>query len=340
MSIDTGEALMKDHKKELTAALVVWGIALALLGYFALQTTLPLGSRVLMLTILGAFFGMYILPGARPVLERIRKAQDRWGRIFALLPLLLVGAYCLYGKAYGIFKPQAAYGFALYIIVPTILGILLWKRQGELTFGDLLIILCIWYPIEFSLLPRVNIPPTGKLRAPFHFFMALLPAMFLFLVVRKNDMVGYRYTGSLKDLGWVLISILAICATVLPLGLYIGFIRYNPQNPGAIKIIALFIGIFFLNALPEEFLFRGLLHNLIDKWCGKPQVIIVPLLISSIIFGLTHWNNGRPQPNWNYILLAAIAGFFYGLTYIRTKSIVMSALVHSTVNTIWGVLFK
>ena len=60
--------------------------------------------------------------------------------------------------------------------------------------------------------------------------------------------------------------------------------------------------------------------------------IITALVLGSILFGWAHFEDIR------YIFFASIAGFGYGLTYWKTEKIVPAALVHTTVNTIWGML--
>ncbi|UCG01808.1 MAG: CPBP family intramembrane metalloprotease [Candidatus Heimdallarchaeota archaeon] len=62
--------------------------------------------------------------------------------------------------------------------------------------------------------------------------------------------------------------------------------------------------------------------------------LIAALVLSSILFGWAHFEDIR------YIFFASIAGFAYGWTYWKTQKIVPAALVHTTVNTIWGILFS
>lgn len=40
------------------------------------------------------------------------------------------------------------------------------------------------------------------------------------------------------------------------------------------------------------------------------------------------------------MLLAALAGIFYGGTYLRTGSVIPSAITHALVNFVWGLLFR
>jgi len=112
------------------------------------------------------------------------------------------------------------------------------------------------------------------------------------------------------------------------------------------------LGIFLFTGLPEEILFRGLIHNLLAGRLKKGQSELPVLLISSIIFGLAHINNSDPpyifvhlfgmdwSIPWAYVILASIAGWFYGLAYIRTGSILAPALLHAMVDGWWSYFFN
>jgi len=77
------------------------------------------------------------------------------------------------------------------------------------------------------------------------------------------------------------------------------------------------VGITLFTAWPEEFLFRGILQNLLSRtlnsrWSG--------LAAASIIFGLSHILHA-PFPNWKYVGLATIAGLFYGHVWMKSGSL-------------------
>ena len=42
-----------------------------------------------------------------------------------------------------------------------------------------------------------------------------------------------------------------------------------------------------------------------------------------------------PFPNWRYVALASVAGWFYGSAYRNSGSLMASSLVHATVDTVW-----
>ena len=50
-----------------------------------------------------------------------------------------------------------------------------------------------------------------------------------------------------------------------------------------------------------------------------------------MLFGWAHFED------WRYIIFATIAGIGYCDTYRRTNNIFASAVVHASVNTIWGI---
>jgi membrane protease YdiL (CAAX protease family) len=59
-----------------------------------------------------------------------------------------------------------------------------------------------------------------------------------------------------------------------------------------------------------------------------PQSETVGWITASVLFGFSHITNMH-FPNWRYVLLAFIAGLFYGWTWRKTGSIFASAIVHA-----------
>jgi len=63
---------------------------------------------------------------------------------------------------------------------------------------------------------------------------------------------------------------------------------------------------------------------------GKSEIgIYTSLALTSVTFGLVHYH----AKSIIYIGLACVAGWAYGYTYIKTKNVFYSALVHMLVNT-------
>jgi membrane protease YdiL (CAAX protease family) len=62
--------------------------------------------------------------------------------------------------------------------------------------------------------------------------------------------------------------------------------------------------------------------------------------VAAVIFGLSHFN--KPLPfNWRYVLLATIAGIFYGRAWRSAgRRIVASEITHTLVDVVWGLWFR
>jgi membrane protease YdiL (CAAX protease family) len=63
------------------------------------------------------------------------------------------------------------------------------------------------------------------------------------------------------------------------------------------------------------------------------------LVAASILFGLSHFNKRNPigqHFNWRYILLATIAGIFYGRAWRERRRIAASTITHTCVDWLWS----
>jgi CAAX protease family protein len=80
---------------------------------------------------------------------------------------------------------------------------------------------------------------------------------------------------------------------------------------------------------------------LIQNWIEKRIAMRTgSLLISSVIFGASHLNNGSPLPNYRYMLMASVAGVFYGLAWRSRKNVLTSSITHTLVNTCWNLFLR
>jgi membrane protease YdiL (CAAX protease family) len=166
--------------------------------------------------------------------------------------------------------------------------------------------------------------------------MAVNVALACFLLVRRAKGVGYSIGwGSRWEL-YVLGSFVLFGCVAIPLGIKMRFIAFDPHWGNWRGLLVGSLGILFLTAWPEELLFRGLLQNFLER-ASKSE--FAGWWTGSMLFGLSHITN-LGFPNWRYVILAAIAGLFYGWTWRRTGSIFASALVHAGVDVTWHFLFR
>lgn len=228
---------------------------------------------------------------------------------------------------------------AVYVFFPGIVLILKPRANRSLDLYDLAAIISLWVPIELDWLPGDTIPTLLGFNLPVALLTAVCLGLLLFLVIRPLDGIGYTFRLSLKDLSKAALGFIGFAVVGIPLGLAMSFIQQKTADISLMEGILRFLAIFFLNALPEELLFRGVTQNLVEKRFGRGWQT---LLISSLFFGFTHINNTtafHSPPNYPYVMMASLAGVAYGWVWRKSGKITASAITHTLVNFIWSVLF-
>jgi uncharacterized protein len=118
--------------------------------------------------------------------------------------------------------------------------------------------------------------------------------------------------------------------------LILGFLHFHPGWPTPWWIAGAWIFTFFFIAVPEELFFRGWMQNLLEKRVGRYGALI----LTACIFGLAHFNKRTASFNWRYVLLAALAGIFYGRAWRQEQHVGASSVTHATVDAIWSLWLR
>jgi membrane protease YdiL (CAAX protease family) len=118
----------------------------------------------------------------------------------------------------------------------------------------------------------------------------------------------------------------------IALGLALGFLHFHAVWPRPLPLALAWIYTFSFIAIPEELFFRGWMQNLLERRLGRRGA----LAVSAAIFGLSHFNKRAAHFNWRYVLLAALAGIFYGRAWRQDRRVGASAITHACVDTAWG----
>lgn len=92
----------------------------------------------------------------------------------------------------------------------------------------------------------------------------------------------------------------------------------------------MFLLVSFFAPIIEEILFRGIIQKGMINNGVKPRTAI---LISAFVFGFIHFNP------WQFVG-AFLLGIVLGVVYFKTKSLLMSILLHSFNNTIAAIMMK
>jgi hypothetical protein len=114
------------------------------------------------------------------------------------------------------------------------------------------------------------------------------------------------------------------------------FTRWNPRWTGVLPFLLNYLELFLFIAVLEELFFRGFLQTLLSKTLGS---WIAGQAVVSVLFGLFHILHA-PFPNWKYVALATVAGWFYGTAFRVSGTLMASALLHAAVDTIWRTWFS
>ena len=285
------------------------------------------------LVVFASLLSIMLLFAARGVAERFSALAGPGGSwLLTLMLFFLFLVYVLGAGAASLWRIAAA---AAFLFAPMLL---LASAQGAAPgrWQDFATIAAIWTAVKFGPSHWLWPYPGGRLAYIFTVIIAVNVAIAGFLLLRGTKNVGYTIGwGS----GWTLhvLGALAVFACIaIPLGLQMHFIAYAPRFSEWKSFIPLSVGILFFTAWPEEFLFRGLLQNLLSRASDSETV---GWIAASVVFGFSHISNLH-FPNWKYVLLASIAGLFYGWTWRKTGSIFAAALVHAGVDILWHFLFR
>jgi len=277
-------------------------------------------------------FGGALLFAARGVLERAAAAGPGAGW---LVGVAIFCVYLMYAVGTGTISFLRVGEVAAFLFVPlAVLASAGGAAAG--TWQDFLVLAGVWAGVKFGPSRAIWPYPEGRLSYILTVLVAVNLAVAGFLLLRRLKGVGYNIGWGQRWTFYVLASFLAFAVVAIILGLQLKFIAFDVQWARWKTEPALALGILFFTAWPEELLFRGLLQNCLTRAAKNEWVGWIG---ASILFGFSHITNMR-FPNWKYVILASIAGFFYGWTWRKTGSIFASALVHAGVDVFWHFLFR
>jgi uncharacterized protein len=315
----------------LPVAVAIWAVVVLLAAFAGIHLGYS-GSRfAIALGVAAALFAFEFFLAAPKAFGTVQGTLGQRGAaVAALAPLFAV---LIYSLGVGGNWKYTLIG-AAYAVLPALLLASSAGRPG-VTCMDYAAAAIVWLPVEFRWMYRL-FPFPPQLTHTLTILLALSTGVAAFVVLRRLEGVGYAIEW-VRGSGWIVLShFLLFAAIAVPLGISVGFIAYDPSVARLRSLPVAVIGITFFTAWPEEFLFRGILQNLFSRtlksqWIG--------LAVASVVFGLSHILHA-PFPNWKYVILATIAGVFYGHAWMKTGSLLPGALVHALVDISWHVLFR
>lgn len=243
--------------------------------------------------------------------------------------------YLVYAVGTGTFTLVRAGEAAAFAFVPLLLAASA-KNAAPGAWQDFATVAGIWVVVKFYGARLLWPYPEGRAGYILTVLFALAISLSAFLFARRIGGIGYTIGWGWHWWVFVLASFLIFCVIAIPLGEAIHFVRFDPHVRPWRTLPGTALGILVFTAWPEEFLFRGILQNLLQRVMKSE---LAGWLVASVVFGFAHITN-MGFPNWRYVILATIAGVCYGWTWRKSGSIFASALVHALVDTAWHFLFQ
>jgi membrane protease YdiL (CAAX protease family) len=177
-------------------------------------------------------------------------------------------------------------------------------------------------------------PPLKDVIVLGHIALIEIVVMVLLLVRRVKE-AGYGFIPNLREWRIGTLHFLYFVPIGLPLALALKAVHFAPPAPFW-KIAGTFFGFLWVLALSEEFFFRGVLQQWIEEWTGSRTAA---LAVTSCLFGLVHLGFGGRFPNWPWVAVAAVLGWFCGHARNQAGSIRASMVTHALVVTTWRAFF-
>jgi hypothetical protein len=247
-----------------------------------------------------------------------------------LAPLLLIVAYLVFALPKGAFRWSMCLGMTAVVLAVTLL---LQSAKGKPGWRDWLALAILGISVDLHFFDQAW-PVAGLTALPKLLFVDA--GLYGYLVVRPISGIGFDFRLKGSDIAIGLREFLWFAPIAILLGFALRFLHFHRtlSNPAEFAAGWLFTLLFV--AMPEELFFRGLMLNMLERHLGTNRA----LAIVSLLFGLAHFNKRAAYFNWRYVILAAVAGIFYGRAWLAKRRLLASSITHATVDTVWAIWLR
>jgi hypothetical protein len=317
----------------LRVALLCWAIMMLALTLYGNWSGLRGRHFFVLACVVGWLLAGEVLLASGGLIEKIVARVNRpVGAALIVVPIL---TYIVYAVGTGSFSWKRIGLATAFCLVPTIVA----ASAGEAPFGcwqDYVALFAIFFPYWKGILRNLWVYPDRRVGYVFSCMLAIQVGMIVFFLVRRVDRVGYSYAWAR---GWTTVAVLSFlfaAVVIIPLSMRIHFVAFDLRHAKPMELVPDIVGIFLFTAWGEEFFFRGLLQNALQRTLRNEYL---GWALASVIFGLSHILHGN-YPNWKYVFLATFAGMIYGFAWRRTGSMTVSSTIHMAVDVMWHQLFR
>ncbi|MDE3194906.1 MAG: CPBP family intramembrane metalloprotease [Acidobacteriota bacterium] len=300
---------------------VALGIAAAL---YARMKGIPAWAAVPVAAAFLIEFPFYLLPAFAP--ERLARP---W-----IVAAMCVAPYLIYSIGTGEFRP-GAFGLLAAIALALAYWFPILPKSGVTDVLFLFLVAAIYLSKIFD---RIYLPPVPKLPAAYlGHVMLIRVSVTAIIAIRGDSGVEFRFIPNRREwvagLRWFAV-LMPLCGLALR-SLNIAHLRPHPH---ALPVaLAELVGIFWMVAMPEEFLFRGLLQQWFERWTSSAAA---GLIVASLLFGSAHLWFHSAFPNWRFSIVAAVFGACCGMAWRETRSIQSSMVTHGLAAALYRIFFQ
>jgi uncharacterized protein len=263
--------------------------------------------------------------------DRVTAAISRWPRVLRLLtPALLALPYAVLALQHHAFRSKWMF---LYAVLPVMVAALLMQAsvadpEQRGNWRDALLLLTLGLAVDLRWFDSAwpdGLRGLGNL-------LLLDVGLYGFQGIRRLSGTGFDFHFRWSDWKVGLRELAFFAPVVIAAGLALGFIHPHANVPSLAKAILSWVGIFVFITVLEELFFRAWVQNFLERRLGRNAALV----IASILFGLSHFNKRSAHFNWRYVLLATIAGIFYGRAWRSKRRVAASAVTHTCVDWLWS----
>lgn len=269
--------------------------------------------------------------------DRARRSISGWPLLWRIAtPAFLVLPYIILALASHMFRWE---WFAIYATLPVVIAWLLSlaaaidpEQRGN--WRDAIILLTLGLVVDLRWFDTAWPPGLRGLGN----LLLVDAGLYGFLAIRKLSGTGFDFHFRWSDWKTGLRELVFFAPIVIGIGVTLGFIHPHKNFPPLGRAVVSWIGIFAFVAVLEELFFRAWVQNLLERRLGRRAALV----IASLLFGLSHFNKrnvGAAHFNWRYVLLATIAGIFYGRAWREQRRVPASAITHTCVDWLWYLWF-
>ncbi len=244
---------------------------------------------------------------------------------------LLIVPYLIFALPQGLFQLDMCLGMMAIILLIAVL-----LRQATAAapdWRDWLVLAILGISVDLHFFDRAW-PVAGLSGIPKLVFVDA--GLYGYLVIRPIGNTGFDFRVRRTDLLVGLREFLYFTPIAIALGFALGFLHLHRTLSNPLAFAAGWLFTFFFVAMPEELFFRGLMLNMLERRMSSR----LALTIASLLFGLAHFNKRAAYFNWRYVIIAALAGIFYGRAWRAERRLMASSITHATVDTVWSIWLR